>query len=212
MAAKRWVTLHRRTWRGLGHVPGYGHHPGTMWVVFFVGLGAVAGGWAGAAIMAAIVVPLFLVGAYSRGGARCAERNAERERAQTISGAPPHKPDNPEARTMTAGRDERGWEWHRRYPAALRELTYAVQATASAYHAMAQAEHGPIEDRSDWQRAELGALREAENRLRDALAALKRRRDLAAEVNERLDREAMDSLANESDGYIPPAALVDPDD
>jgi len=61
------------TLRGCGHLEGYGRHPGNTPVALLVAAGFVVGaekGWAGAcvgaAIMASIFVPVYLVGAYDR--------------------------------------------------------------------------------------------------------------------------------------------------
>lgn len=58
----------RRIVRGIRWSPKYGSHPGTPWALFFIGLGAVAGGWIGAFVMAAVFGPLYLWGAYETGG------------------------------------------------------------------------------------------------------------------------------------------------
>lgn len=59
--------------RGCGVLPHVGEHPGTVMIVIFILLGALAGnkgGWqgcvGGAAIMAAVFVPMYLYGAYMR--------------------------------------------------------------------------------------------------------------------------------------------------
>lgn len=59
----------RRLWRGAGYVEGYGHHPGTWWLVFFMILGvAAAESWWGGVCMAVVFGPLWLVGCWERGG------------------------------------------------------------------------------------------------------------------------------------------------
>jgi len=57
----------RDTLRGCGYLPGYGEHPGTLILLLLVAYGALAGGAGGAAIMAGICVPAYLVGAHDRG-------------------------------------------------------------------------------------------------------------------------------------------------
>ena len=57
----------RRIWRGLQWSERYGSHPGTPIVVGLIGIGAIAGGWVGAAIMTCIFGPLYVFGAYQRG-------------------------------------------------------------------------------------------------------------------------------------------------
>lgn len=49
--------------RILKGIPG---HPGTRPVIFLLALGIFAGGLAGLLVMAAIMVPIFLYGAWSR--------------------------------------------------------------------------------------------------------------------------------------------------
>ena len=56
----------RRIWAGLQDGPVCGPHPGTFWLIAFIGMGALAGGgdgwWFGALIMAIIFVPrIYLV-------------------------------------------------------------------------------------------------------------------------------------------------------
>lgn len=53
-------------WRGMGHLPQCGDHPGNVAIVFLLVAGAAMGGWRGIAIMAAIFVPMYLGGAYGR--------------------------------------------------------------------------------------------------------------------------------------------------
>ena len=57
----------RRILRGLSYSEHCGSHPGTPVIAALVILGAVAGGIAGASIMAAVFGPLYLYGAYERG-------------------------------------------------------------------------------------------------------------------------------------------------
>lgn len=45
----------------------YGHHPGTVPLFTLLAVGAIAGGWAGVALMAVLFMPLYLYGAYKRG-------------------------------------------------------------------------------------------------------------------------------------------------
>lgn len=45
-----------------------GDHPGTVPLVAMVALGAVAGGFVGAGVMLAMFGPLYLYGAWERGG------------------------------------------------------------------------------------------------------------------------------------------------
>jgi prepilin signal peptidase PulO-like enzyme (type II secretory pathway) len=59
--------------RGCGTLPHVGEHPGTLLIVAFLLIGALAGskgGWQGAllgaGVMAAVFVPMYLYGAYSR--------------------------------------------------------------------------------------------------------------------------------------------------
>lgn len=61
------------TWEGCGHLEGYGYHPGAIFLVILVILGAVSGadgGWLGslfgAGAMIATFGSLYLVGAYGR--------------------------------------------------------------------------------------------------------------------------------------------------
>jgi hypothetical protein len=57
----------KRIWRGLQWSEEYGDHPGTLIMVAFLLLGAVAGGWRGVIVFAVLYGPLYLYGAYSRG-------------------------------------------------------------------------------------------------------------------------------------------------
>lgn len=73
------LTAIRQTIQGCGHLPGYGPHPGVGALVCFVIIGAIAGGERGplgaaigAGVMLAVLGPMFLIGAYSRG--RAADR------------------------------------------------------------------------------------------------------------------------------------------
>lgn len=67
----RWI---RQAIRGAGYLEGYGHHPGWGMMGIYIivsGLaGAQRGGWngfvGGAAIMAAVIAPIFLAGCISR--------------------------------------------------------------------------------------------------------------------------------------------------
>jgi prepilin signal peptidase PulO-like enzyme (type II secretory pathway) len=59
--------------RGCGTLPHVGEHPGTVLIVAFIVIGAMAGakgGWQGAlfgaGVMAVVFVPMYLYGAYSR--------------------------------------------------------------------------------------------------------------------------------------------------
>lgn len=52
--------------RGCGYLPVCGHHPGTLPMLLFVAIGTVAGGFGGAGLMLALVLPIYLYGAYSR--------------------------------------------------------------------------------------------------------------------------------------------------
>jgi uncharacterized membrane protein len=66
------MRLLRQVLRGCGDLPGVGPHPGSFYLVAFILMGALAGArghvgpLAGALIMAAVVVPLYLLGAYER--------------------------------------------------------------------------------------------------------------------------------------------------
>jgi hypothetical protein len=55
----------KQTWRGIHYLPVVGDHPGTIWVVAFILIGAVAGGWHGA-LIGCVWVPVYLYGAYER--------------------------------------------------------------------------------------------------------------------------------------------------
>ena len=74
----------RQALRGCRDLPGVGPHPGSFYLVVFILMGALAGGRGyvgaviGALIMAAIVVPLYLIGAYER--AEESDRLEERRR------------------------------------------------------------------------------------------------------------------------------------
>ena len=57
----------RQVLRGLRTTDRYGAHPGTPIVLASVAIGAAVGGAGGAGIVLAIVLPLYLVGAYERG-------------------------------------------------------------------------------------------------------------------------------------------------
>lgn len=64
------------TWKGLGYLDGYGHHPGTEVLLFLIFLGAIAGSqegitgiFIGAAIMFILFGGIYFYGAYERG--RC---------------------------------------------------------------------------------------------------------------------------------------------
>lgn len=59
--------------RGCGTLPHVGEHPGTVLIIAFVVIGAMAGakgGWKGAlfgaGVMAIVFVPMYLYGAYMR--------------------------------------------------------------------------------------------------------------------------------------------------
>ena len=63
----------RQIIRGCGTLPHVGEHPGTTFLVLLILIGAAAGhdgGWrgciGGALLMAAVFVPAYLYGAYSR--------------------------------------------------------------------------------------------------------------------------------------------------
>lgn len=57
--------------RGMGYVEGYGDHPGTVPLIFFLLLGLVASrSWVGPAIMGLAFGPFYLWGAYERGKGR----------------------------------------------------------------------------------------------------------------------------------------------
>lgn len=58
--------LARQVIRGCGTLPYVGEHPGTPFVAMFIILGAVAGGWIGMGMMAAVFLPIHLLGAYDR--------------------------------------------------------------------------------------------------------------------------------------------------
>ena len=57
----------RRIIAGCGYVEGYGHHPGTIPLLFFIVLGFVAGGWIGGVISGGVWSIPYFVGAYARG-------------------------------------------------------------------------------------------------------------------------------------------------
>jgi len=60
------------TIQGCGYLPGYGYHPGSKFLVFFIILGALAGSSRengtiiGGMIIVLLFGPLYLVGAYLR--------------------------------------------------------------------------------------------------------------------------------------------------
>lgn len=63
----------RKIIKGCGYIEGYGTHPGTPMITFFVALGVVSGaqggGWVGACLGAACMSPfvgLYLYGAWGR--------------------------------------------------------------------------------------------------------------------------------------------------
>lgn len=68
--------LIRQTIRGCGTLPHVGEHPGTIYVIAFVGAGIVAGlmkfpnpvigAIGGGSIAAVVFLPMYLAGAYSR--------------------------------------------------------------------------------------------------------------------------------------------------
>lgn len=71
----------RQIVRGCGNLPHVGEHPGTIAVLLFTGMGAVAGAhrsvlgaFVGALLMAAVFGPMYLWGAYDR--ARISDRIA----------------------------------------------------------------------------------------------------------------------------------------
>lgn len=62
-----------QTIRGCGNLPYVGEHPGTMFLAMFIGLGCLTGAnhglfraMIGGLIMAAFMVPIYLLGAYDR--------------------------------------------------------------------------------------------------------------------------------------------------
>lgn len=55
-----------RILRGCRRLPCCGPHPGTPWLLMFVGLGAMVAGWTGALVSALFFGPLYLWGAYER--------------------------------------------------------------------------------------------------------------------------------------------------
>jgi hypothetical protein len=56
----------RQTIRGCGALPHLGDHPGTFVLLMLCILGALAGGWIGAGIMALVFGSMYLLGAYDR--------------------------------------------------------------------------------------------------------------------------------------------------
>lgn len=63
-----------RIYRGMRYSEKYGEHPGNVWIIVFLLMGAMAGAdkgllhsLMGACIMAAIFGPLYLIGCYERG-------------------------------------------------------------------------------------------------------------------------------------------------
>lgn len=61
---------------GLTNLRGYGSHPGTPWLVFFVAVGTLVGGWRGGLLQLAVFGSLYLAGAYGRGAAYLRSRDA----------------------------------------------------------------------------------------------------------------------------------------
>lgn len=63
-----------RIYRGMRYSEKYGEHPGNVWIICFLLMGAIAGAdkdffhsLMGAIIMAVIFGPLYLLGCYERG-------------------------------------------------------------------------------------------------------------------------------------------------
>jgi len=56
----------RQMYRGTGHLPHVGSHPGSLWIVIFAIMGALAGGIVGVAVMVGVFGPVYLWGAYDR--------------------------------------------------------------------------------------------------------------------------------------------------
>ena len=56
----------KMTLRGCGTLPHVGPHPGTCFVSLLIAVGALMGGYFGAAMMALVMLPLYLIGAYER--------------------------------------------------------------------------------------------------------------------------------------------------
>lgn len=52
--------------RGCGHLRFCGYHPGTVFLVLLAAAGFATGGYGGAAIMLAVLLPLYIHGAYMR--------------------------------------------------------------------------------------------------------------------------------------------------
>lgn len=76
--------------RGCGTLPHVGEHPGTAILLIFLGLGAVAGlqggAWGvlgGCALMALVMVPIYLYGAYDRANLSDTLRTREQAKKQT---------------------------------------------------------------------------------------------------------------------------------
>lgn len=64
----------KRAWMGAGYLEGYGHHPGWSTIAIYIvasgfagtGKGGVRGFFGGAAIAAAMIAPIFILGCVSR--------------------------------------------------------------------------------------------------------------------------------------------------
>lgn len=53
-------------WRGCGSLPHVGAHPGTAFLLVMLAAGLLAGSLGGLAIMGAVCLPIYLLGAYER--------------------------------------------------------------------------------------------------------------------------------------------------
>jgi len=56
----------KQIWRGMHWMPYVGEHPGNVFLMMFIVMGAAAGGFGGAAVMLVFFGPIYCYGAYDR--------------------------------------------------------------------------------------------------------------------------------------------------